>query len=88
MPGSVVTICCGTCDQRVKVDIERAKRELKADREYGYGDHVSDPRAFAMRLLSNRGWRYGGGSGRIAKSTLTMTCPACCGDALTLTADA
>jgi hypothetical protein len=75
MPGSVVKIVCSKCGERVRVDVEAAKLTLKKNRKYGFGDHVTDERAFAMRLLSTKGWQYGGG--RIAKSTLTMTCPKC-----------
>lgn len=75
MPGSLVVICCGNCGERVKVDVENAKNKLRYHSRYGFGAHVTDFRAFAMRLMHMKGWLYEGG--RIAKSTLTMMCPKC-----------
>ena len=71
----MITVKCD-CGEQVKIAVEHAKRQLRWKGLYGFGDHVSDPKAFVMRWLSVlHGWQYVGG--RIAKSTLTMTCPKC-----------
>lgn len=64
------------CGTSVKIDSTFAKTQLRWKGLYGFGDHVSDPKAFVMRWLTAlHGWIYTGG--RIAKTTLTMTCPKC-----------
>jgi hypothetical protein len=87
VPGSLVVICCGNCGERVKVDVENAKSRLRYHGQYGFGAHVTDIRAFAMRLMHTMGWQYKGR--HIAKSTLTMMCPKCVAHApMTTDADA
>lgn len=78
-------MCCGVCNVRVKVDIEMAKVELKKARAFAFGLRVSDDRAFPMRLLVRKGWKYDGG--RLGKTTVTMVCPKCRPDDLVLDAD-
>jgi hypothetical protein len=71
----MITVKCD-CGEQVKVDASYAKTQLRWKGLYGFGDHVSDPKAFVMRWLTAiHGWIYTGG--RIAKTTLTMTCPKC-----------
>jgi hypothetical protein len=71
----VVTVIC-PCGDRLKIDPAYAKTQLRWKGLYGFGDHVNDPKAFVMRwLVTVHGWQYVGG--RIAKTTLTMTCPKC-----------
>lgn len=72
---AVVTVQC-ECSARVKVDVQFAKERLIVSGDFGFGRHVSDPRAFVMRFLTiHHGWLYVGG--RLGKSTLTMACPTC-----------
>jgi len=71
----VITVLCD-CGERLKVDPAYAKTQLRWKGLFGYGQHVTDPKAFVMRwLVAVHGWVYTGG--RIAKTTLTMTCPKC-----------
>ena len=71
----MITVKCD-CGEQVKVDAEHAARQLRWKGLFGYGQHVSDPRAFVMRWLTAvHGWIYVGG--RLAKTTLTMKCPKC-----------
>lgn len=71
----MITVVCD-CGERVKVTVENAKALLRREGRFAFGSHVSDPKAFVMRwMVTARGWIYGGG--RIAKTTLTMTCPEC-----------
>jgi hypothetical protein len=71
----MITVLCD-CGERIKVDVAYAKSQLRWKGLFGFGQHVSDPKAFVMRwLVAVHGWGYTGG--RIAKTTLTMTCPKC-----------
>lgn len=71
----MITVLCD-CGERLKVDPAYAKTQLRWKSLFGYGQHVTDPKAFVMRwLVAVHGWIYTGG--RIAKTTLTMTCPKC-----------
>ena len=71
----MITVLCD-CGERLKVDPAYAKTQLRWKGLFGYGQHVTDPKAFVMRwLVAVHGWVYTGG--RIAKTTLTMTCPKC-----------
>jgi hypothetical protein len=72
----MITVNC-LCGERLKIDAAYAKTQLRWKGLFGFGQHVSDPKAFVMRwLVTVHGWSYTGG--RIAKTTLTMTCPRCC----------
>jgi hypothetical protein len=72
----VIRVDCGHCANSVRIDPVHAKTQLKWKRVYGFGDHVTDPKAFVMRWLTAcHGWIYSGG--RIGKTVLTMTCPKC-----------
>lgn len=70
----IVRIACTepSCANGVKVDTDKAKVWLKANGRYGFGDHVTDERAFAMRLamLGRRGYPVG----TLGKSTVAMPC--------------
>jgi hypothetical protein len=71
----VITVLCD-CGERLKIDPAFTKQQLRWKGLFAYGQHVSDPKAFVMRwLVAVHGWIYTGG--RIAKTTLTMTCPKC-----------
>ena len=71
----VVTIRCA-CGEGLKVAVAAARLRLRAERLYGYGDHVTDARAFVMRWANLfHGWISAGG--RLGKTTVTMRCPAC-----------
>lgn len=68
-----ISIRCDQCSNSDKIEDHVVKRLLREDHDYAYGDHVSDPRAFAMRFQSIRNWKYTGVP--MGKSTVTMTCP-------------
>ncbi len=69
-----ITCTCGAGSRR-DTDRDRARlRDLGGD-AYGYGDLVSDPRAFSMRLFKFSGWRYT--DGEIGRTVVAMTCPKC-----------
>ena len=71
----MITVKC-ECSTSIKIDAEYAKQQLRWKGLFGFGQHISDPKAFVMRWLTAvHGWIYTGG--RIAKTTLTMTCPKC-----------
>lgn len=71
----MITVLCD-CGTRIKIDATYARTQLRWSGNFGFGQHVSDPKAFVMRwLVVTHGWIYTGG--RIAKTTLTMTCPKC-----------
>jgi hypothetical protein len=69
----------------LKGDTDAARQTLRATGRHGFGDHVRDPLAFAMRSLWFVGWLYTGG--RIGKSTFTMTCPTCTIDSVHVDGD-
>jgi hypothetical protein len=71
----VFRVDCGYCSNSVRISATYAQHELHANGAFGFGRHVTDPKAFVMRWLTLSGWLYSGG--RIAKTTLTMTCPKC-----------
>jgi len=72
----VIRVDCGYCGESLKIDAAHAKTQLKWKGLFGFGQHVSDPRAFVMRWLTAvHGWMYSGGG--IGKSTITMTCRKC-----------
>lgn len=56
---SKFSIRCDLCAASAKVEVTAPKG--------------IDDRAMAMKALTEKGWRYR--NGRIAKSTVTMTCP-------------
>lgn len=70
----MVRIVC-MCGRSLRFDTDRARAQLKHDRRYAYGDRVTDPRAFPMRLASIANWRYVGGD--IGRSIIGMVCPPC-----------
>jgi hypothetical protein len=71
----LVTVRCD-CGENVKIESDHAARRLRWSGKFGYGQHVTDQRAFVMRWLTvEHHWIYVGG--RLAKSTLTMLCPKC-----------
>ena len=67
----LVRITCSDCPAAARVDTDRAAVTLRAQGGYGFGGHISDPRAFAIRLMSRAGWRR---VIRVGKSTITMQC--------------
>lgn len=69
----LVRVTCSDCTAAVRVDTDRAIQSLIARGGFGFGKHVSDGRAFAIRLMSRAGWR---GLRRLGKSVVTMRCPA------------
>lgn len=72
----MIRVDCGYCGESVRTDATYVKMQLRGRGHYGFGNHVSDPKAFVMRWLTvMHGWIYTGG--QIAKTTLTMTCPRC-----------
>lgn len=72
----MIRVDCDRCGESLKVDPAYAKTQLRWKGHYGFGDHVTDPKAFVMRWLTAlHGWIYTGG--RIGKTTITMTCPRC-----------
>lgn len=72
----MIRVDCGRCGESVKVDPTFAKRQLHWNGLFGFGQHVTDPKAFVMRwLTAMHNWIYTGG--RIGKTTVTMTCPRC-----------
>ena len=72
----MIRVDCGYCAESVRIDPVHAKTQLKWKGLFGFGQHVSDPRAFVMRWLTAcHGWMYTGG--RMGKSTITMTCRRC-----------
>lgn len=73
----MITVKC-RCGTSVKMDTGAAQRALRAlgPRAYGYGDHVTDPRAFVMRLLVIK-YDWVCGATVIGKTTITMVCPKC-----------
>lgn len=66
-------ITCSDCTASARVDTDRAIRTLRSQHRYGFGDHVSDPRAFAIRLMRLAAWCA---VSRLGKSTVTMRCRA------------
>jgi hypothetical protein len=71
----LVKVIC-LCGESVRVEVDKVKNALRyREREYGFGDHVSDPRAFVMRYMGCKGWRWRGVP--LGKSTITMECPRC-----------
>lgn len=76
----LVRIVCSACSTSLRVETDRAKSTLRrtpagAGRTaYGFGDHVVDQRAFAMRFARLSGWQFT--TTPIGKSTITMDCPA------------
>lgn len=72
----LITVKCDCGEIASKIDVDHAARQLRWSGHFGYGQHVTDPRAFVMRWLKVRhGWIYVGG--RLGKSTLTMVCRKC-----------
>ena len=72
----LVTVKCDCGEIASKIDVDHAARQLRWSGDYGFGQHVTDPRAFVMRWLKIRlGWIYVGG--RLGKNTLTMVCGKC-----------
>ena len=72
---STITVRC-ECGERLKLDVVWARQQLRWNRLYSFGDHVTDLRAFVMRWLAVRhDWLYVGGE--LGKTTVTMTCPKC-----------
>jgi hypothetical protein len=69
-----VRIACD-CGASLRYEVDEAKLQLHTRREYAFGDHVLDPRAFPMRCASLMGWRFTGG--RIGRSVIDMMCPKC-----------
>ena len=72
----MIRVDCVRCGESIKADPAYAKSQLRWKGLFGFGDHVTDPKAFVMRwLTAMHGWIYTGG--RIGKTTITMTCPRC-----------
>jgi len=72
----MVKFVCTECAKVWRLNTDLAREQLKQNGQYGHGDHVTDERAFAMRLLvCNTGWRYVGG--KIGRSTIDMVCGPC-----------
>lgn len=82
----IVRVVCPDCTGSVRVDTEMARRALKVRLAFGFGRHVTDERAFAMRLLTLDGWLYMGRD--LGRSTVSMRCPDHDDEALRLEEDA
>lgn len=66
-----IRVVCRDCTASVRVDTDRAIGTLRALGAYGFGSHVSDSRAFAIRLVWGSGWRH---VIRVGKNVITMRC--------------
>lgn len=72
----MITIRCAGCLRTVEVDLAFAKQQLHWNRQFGFGKHVRDPRAFAVRwMVTLYQWIYVGDA--IEESRVTMRCPKC-----------
>ena len=72
----MITIRCKSCVRTVEADLAFAKQQLHWHRQFGFGKHVRDPRAFVMRWMAAlHGWIYVGDA--VEETRVTMRCPKC-----------
>lgn len=74
----LVRIVCEACGKTLRLDTDVAREQLRHTRhgvDWSFGGHVTDPRAFPIRLASIARWRYVGGD--IGRTVISMMCPTC-----------
>lgn len=72
----MIVIRCGSCLRTVEAELAFVKQQLRWNRQFGFGKHVRDPRAFAVRwMVTLHGWIYVGDA--VEETRVTMRCPKC-----------